>query len=126
MEVSWVRTDESAERCFYFRFRKRTSQDDEAAPVYVFDCEFRDEDGEIVECENVPVGEEQWKELETEINGLELPEYQPPDPYLLDAADSRIEINWEKNGRSYGKQYDGRHGSVFLETVKKLAEEIVP
>ena len=125
LEFSWVQLHENTEGCFYFRFRKKSSQDDETLSMQVFDCEFWDEDGKLVECENVPVGESHWKELETELNRLELSEYQPPDPYLLDGTDSMIETAWQKNGKIEKKQYNGEFEGTFLKTVKKLVKEIV-
>ena len=75
--------------------------------------EFRTPDGEWAEYRDVPVTEAQWHELETALRGLTLPPYAPPDPYLMDATDSCVEIGWTENGARRTDRYNGEQAQAL-------------
>lgn len=103
----WRQTSENADACFVFSLGK--AQGDGKAEGHYLNCTFRTPDGETAEYGDVPVTEEQWRRLEGALRGLLLPPYQPPDPDILDASDSCVEICRTGTGGRLADRYDGEH-----------------
>ncbi len=103
----WNQSGENADACFTFSFG--TAQEDGSANGHYLNCTFQTPDGEAVEQKDLPISEECWHELETALRPLSLPSYAPPDPNLLDAADSCVEICWAENGSRFTNRYNGEY-----------------
>ncbi len=103
----WNQSSENADGCFTFSFG--AAQEDRAANGHYLNCTFQTPDGEAVEQKDLPISEECWRELETALRPLSLPPYTPPDPNLLDAADSCVEICWSENGSRFINRYNGEY-----------------
>ena len=113
----WRQSAENADACFEFSFG--AAENTEAAG-HSLSCAFRTPDGGIAEYTDVPVTNTQWSELEAELRSLSLPPYASPDPYLLDAADSCMEICWADNGDRFTCRYNGEYAHelhLFLLTL---------
>ena len=113
----WHQSAENTDACFMFSFD--AAEEAEAAGHYL-SCTFRTPDGEAAEYTDVPVTDAQWHELETALHGLTLPPYAPPDPYLMDATDSCVEVCWTEGGNRFTNRYNGAyaHGlHAFLLTL---------
>lgn len=103
----WNQSHSNADECFVFSFG--AAQWDTEAKGHYLNCEFRATDGEFIDHRDVPVTQEQWSELEKKLRELSLPPYVPPDPDLLDAADSCLEICWTENGNRFTNRYNGEY-----------------
>ena len=88
-------------------------------------CAFRTTDGEAVEYTDVSVTGKQWSELEAALRSLSLPPYAPPDPYLMDATDSCMEVCWEDNGSRYIHRYNGEHARELHSFLLTLIGQII-
>ena len=114
---AWRQSAENADACFAFSFG--AAEETEAAEHYL-SCTFRTADGEAVEHTDVPVTDAQWSELEAALRELSLPSYAPPDPYLMDATDSCVEVCWENTGNRFTNRYNGEYAHqlhAFLLTL---------
>ena len=101
----WRQSAENADACFTLSFS--AAETNAGADGHYLNGEFRAADGEFVECRDVPVPEERWRELEAALRRLSLPSYSPPDPHLLDATDSCVAIGWAENGNHFTNRYNG-------------------
>lgn len=119
----WRQSTENADACFVFSFG--AGEETEAAGHYL-SCTFRSPDGEAVEHTDVPVTDAQWSELEAALRSLTLPPYAPPDPYLMDATDSCIEVCWADNGNRFTNRYNGEYAhelhSFLLTLIGQITE----
>lgn len=74
----------------------------------------------------MPVSDAQWSELEAALRSLTLPSYAPPDPYLMDATDSCVEVCWADNGDRFINRYNGEYAHelrTFLMTfISQITE----
>ena len=118
----WNQSSENADACFMFSFG--AAQESKEAQGHYLNCEFRAPDGEFVECGDVIVTDKQWSELETVLCGLSLPPYSPPDPYISDAADSRMEICRMKNGERITESLNGEYAHEFHSFLMKFIGQI--
>ena len=120
---AWHQSAENADACFAFSFG--AAEETEAAGHYL-SCTFRTPDGEAVEHTDVPVSDAQWSELEAALRSLTLPSYAPPDPYLMDATDSCVEVCWEDNGGCFINRYSGKYAhqlhSFLLTLIGQITE----
>ena len=113
----WRQSSENADACFAFSLG--AAQESAEADGHYLNCTFRAPDGAFVEHRDVPVPEGRWRELEAALRRLALPPYAPPDPHLLDATDSRVEIGWTENGNRFTNRYSGEYAHelrTFLTT----------
>lgn len=121
---SWNQSSENADACFAFFFG--TAQEDTNAERHYLNCTFRTSDGESAEYTGVPVTDKQWSEFDTALRGLYLPTYVPPDPYLLDATDSCIEVCRANTGERFTRRYNGEYAHelrTFLMTfISQITE----
>ncbi len=119
----WRQSAENADACFMFSFG--AAEETEAAGHYL-SCTFRSPDGEAVEYTDVPVTDAQWNELEAALRSLTLPPYAPPDPYLMDATDSCIEVCWADNSDRFTNWYNGEYAhelhSFLLTLIGQITE----
>lgn len=118
---AWRQSTENADT--YFAFSFGAAEETEAAGHYL-SCTFRTPDGEAVEYTDVPVTDAQWSELEEMLRSLTLPPYAPPDPYLMDAADSCIEVCRENNGNRFANRYNGEYAHEFHSFLLTLIGQI--
>lgn len=117
----WRQSAENADACFMFSFG--TTGETEAAGHYL-SCSFRTPDGEAAEYTDVPVTEERWRELEAALRGFSLPPYAPPDPYLMDAADSCVEVCWVDSGDRFTRRYNGAYAHELHSFLLTLIGQI--
>ena len=117
---AWRQSTENADACFMFSFGAVE------AGGHHLSCTFRTPDGEAVEYTDVPVTDAQWSELEAALRSLTLPSYAPPDPYLMDAADSCIAVCWADNGDRFTNRYNGEYAhelhSFLLALIGQITE----
>lgn len=118
---SWTQSHSNADRCFNISFGK--AECDSLAGHYL-NCEFISDSGDIVECCDVPVDDEMWRALEALVHTLQLPAYSAPDPYLMDATDSRIRMTRRENGGRITDVYNGEYAHELFSEITKLAIEI--
>lgn len=120
---AWHQSAENADNSFVFSFG--TAEEAEAAGHYL-SCTFRTPDGEAVEHTDVPVAEAQWSELEAALRSLTLPPYTPPDPHLMDATDSCVEVCWADKGIRFTCRYNGEYAhelhSFLLTLIGQITE----
>ena len=117
----WRQSAENADDCFVFYFG--TAEGAETAGHYL-NCTFRTPDGETAEYTNVPVSDDRWNELETALRDLTIPPYAPPDPYLMDAADSCVEVCRTYNGDRFTYRYNGEYAHEFHSFLLTLIGQI--
>ncbi len=67
---------------------------------------------------------ERWAELADFLRKAELSPYRPPDPNLLDATNSIIEVTWQDGGEEFTNRYDGHDASDLRELLRDIAEEV--
>lgn len=118
----WNQSSSNADACFMFSFG--AAQWDTEAEGNYMNCEFWTEDGEFVEHRDVPVNEEQWSDLEAALHDLSLPPYEPPDPYLMDAANSCAEICWTENGDRFTNRCNGEYAHELYAFLITFIEQI--
>ena len=120
---AWRQSAENADACFAFSFG--AAEETEAAGHYL-SCTFYTPDGEVAEYTDVPVTDAQWSELEAALRSLTLPPYAPPDPYLMDAADSCVEVCWADNDDRFTNRYNGEYAhelhSFLLTLIGQITE----
>lgn len=118
----WRQSAENADACFAFSFG--AAEETEAAGHYL-NCTFRTPAGEAAEYTDVPVTDAQWSELEAALRSLTLPSYAPPDPYLMDATDSCIEVCWADNGNRFTCRYNGAYAHELHSFLLALIGQII-
>ena len=116
----WRQSAENADACFMFSFGTA----EESAGHYL-NCVFRTADGKTAEYTEVPIPDSQWNELEEAVRGLNLPRYVPPDPYLMDAADSCIEVCRTDNNNRFTNRYNGEYAHGLYSFLLVLIGQIV-
>ncbi len=121
VSFSWSQSHSNADYCFCISFGE---PENDNPPGHYLNCEFISDDGESVDCCDVPVSDEMWEKLETLLCSVQLPIYSPPDPYLMDAADSHIRIIQIENGRKITVRHNGEYAHELFNAVTKLAMEI--
>ncbi len=140
VKFSWHQSAMSYDGCFDFRI---TSSEQESAAPRLY-CSYTDpETGERIEigeessgfqrfrldgtrtdsvaCPPVPL--ERWEELADFLHTAELSPYHPPEPGLLDATDSKIQVTWREDGEKFTNSYSGIYAHELLELLKDIARE---
>lgn len=120
----WNQSHSNADRCFSISFNK-AEYDNPGAHYLNCDFLYDDEDDERVNCCDIPIDDKKWKTLEVLLRTVHLPEYFAPDPYLMDATDSRIRIIRKENGNKITTRYNGEYAHELYKTVTRLAIEIL-
>ena len=120
---AWHQSAENADACFVFSF---SAAEEAKTAGHTLSCTFRTPDGEAAEYTDVPVADAQWSELGAALRSLTLPPYAPPDPYLMDATNSCIEVCWENNGSRFTCRYNGEYAhelhSFLLTLIGQITE----
>ena len=140
VEFSWHQSAMNYDGCFDFRITP--SEQESAAPRLY--CDYTDpETGERIElgeessgfqgfrldgtrtdntaCPPVPL--ERWEELADFLRNTELPAYRAPDPDLLDATNSNIQVTWRDGDEQFTNSYDGTSAHDLLELLQDIAGE---
>ena len=141
LEFSWHQSAMSYDGCFDFRI---TASEQESAAPRLY-CDYTDpETGERIElgeessgfqgfrldgtrtdsaaCPPVPL--ERWEELADFLHTAELSTYHPPEPGLMDATDSKIQVIWQEDGEEFTNSYSGFGVHDLLELLQDIAKEI--
>ena len=119
----WTRSHSVADECFVFDFGPAEEKEDDKR--HYLNGRFCDDNGEYIELCDVPVPDAQWNLLSKVVSALSLPGYTVPDPYLLDAADSKIEITW-LNGTEKAKLCcNGEYAHDLRHFIKTLSKELL-
>ena len=140
VEFSWHQSAMSYDDCFDFQII--SSEQEYAAPCLY--CDYTDpETGERIEigeessgfqgfqldgtrtdnaaCPPVPL--ERWEELADFLRRVELPPYSPPEPGLMDATNSKIQVTWRENGEELTNSYSGIYAHELLKLLQDIAGE---
>lgn len=141
VEFSWHQSSMSYDGCFDFRI---TASEQESAVPRLY-CSYTDpETYERIEigeessgfqgfgldgtrtdsaaCPPVPL--EHWEELADFLHTVELSPYHPPEPGLMDATDSKIEVTWREDGEEFTNRYGGGTSAPdLLKLLQTIAEE---
>lgn len=67
---------------------------------------------------------ERWQELSAFLKNAELAPYQSPDPNLLDATDSKLELTWSADGQQITETFDGRSADGLLELLQDITKGV--
>lgn len=141
MEFSWHQSAMSFSDCFDFQIK--TAEGKPAAPRLY--CDYTDtETGERIElgeessgfqgfrldgtrtdntaCPPVPL--ERWEELADFLRKAELSPYSPPEPGLMDATNSNIQVTWRENGEKFTNSYSGVYAHELLKLLQDIAGEV--
>ena len=141
VEFSWHQSAMSYDGCFDFRI---TSSEQESAAPRLY-CDYTDpETGERIElgeessgfqgfrldgtrtdntaCPPVPL--ERWEELADFLRRAELSPYSPPEPGLMDATDSKIQVTWQEDGEKLTNSYSGIYAHELLKLLQDIAGEV--
>ena len=141
VEFSWHQSAMSYDGCFDFRITP--SEQESAAPRLY--CDYTDpETGERIElgeessgfqgfrldgtrtdntaCPPVPL--ERWEELADFLRSAELSPYSPPEPGLMDATDSKIQVTWQEDGEKLTNSYSGIYAHELLKLLQDIAGEV--
>lgn len=73
-------------------------------------------------CPRIPY--ERWQELSAFLKNAELAPYQSPDPNLLDATDSKLELTWSADGQQITETFDGRSADGLLELLQDITKGV--
>lgn len=73
-------------------------------------------------CPRIP--HERWQELSDFLGKAELAPYQAPDPNLLDATDSKLELTWTADGQQLTESFDGRSADGLLELLQDITHGV--
>lgn len=140
VEFSWHQSAMSYDGCFDFQI---TSSEQESAAPRLY-CSYTDpETGERIEigeessgfqgfrldgtrtdsvaCPPVPL--ERWEELADFLRTAELSPYHPPEPGLMDATDSKIQVTWQEGGEKFTNSYSGIYAHELLKLLRDIAGE---
>lgn len=141
LEFSWHQSAMSYDGCFDFRI---TASEQESAAPRLY-CDYTDpETGERIElgeessgfqgfrldgtrtdntaCPPVPL--ERWEELADFLRRAELSPYSPPEPGLMDATDSKIQVTWQEDGEKLTNSYSGIYAHELLKLLQDIAGEV--
>ena len=147
VEFSWHQSAMSHDGCFDF-WMKTTEENPETPYLY---CSYTDpetrehielgdemfiyrigrqkKDGAEVttetedeRCPKIPY--ERWQELSAFLKNAELAPYQSPDPNLLDATDSNLELTWSADGQQITETFDGRSADGLLELLQDITKGV--
>lgn len=141
VEFSWHQSAMSYDGCFDFRI---TASEQESAAPRLY-CDYTDpETGERIEigeessgfqgfrldgtrtdnaaCPPVPL--ERWEELADFLRKAELSPYSPPEPGLMDATNSNIQVTWRENGEKFTNSYNGIYAHELLKLLQDIAGEV--
>lgn len=141
VEFSWHQSAMSYDGCFDFRI---TASEQESAAPRLY-CDYTDpETGERIEigeessgfqgfrldgtrtdntaCPPVPL--ERWEELADFLRRAELSPYSPPEPGLMDATNSNIQVTWRENGEKFTNSYNGIYAHELLKLLQDIAGEV--
>lgn len=80
------------------------------------------EETEDTRCPKIPY--ERWQELSAFLKNAELAPYQSPDPNLLDATDSKLELIWTADGQQITEVFDGRSADGLLELLQDITRGV--
>lgn len=69
-------------------------------------------------CPTIP--HERWQELSDFLRNAELAPYKAPNPNLLDATDSKLELTWSADGQQITESFDGRSADGLLELLQDI------
>ena len=128
VEFSWHQSAMSHDGCFDF-WMKTTEEDPETPYLY---CSYTDpETRERIElgdemfknCPTIPY--ERCQELADFLRKAELAPYKAPDPNLLDATDSKLELTWSADGQKITESFDGRSADSLLELLQDITKGVV-
>lgn len=73
-------------------------------------------------CPKIP--HERWQELSDFLRKAELAPYKAPDPNLLDATDSKLELTWSADGQQLTETFDGRSADGLLELLQDITHGV--
>ncbi len=73
-------------------------------------------------CPKIPY--ERWQELADFLRKAELAPYHDPDPNLLDATDSKLELTWTADGQQITESFDGRSADGLLELLQDITRGV--
>lgn len=141
VEFSWHQSAMNYDGCFDFRI---TASEQESAAPRLY-CDYTDsETGERIEigeessgfqgfrldgtrtdntaCPPVPL--ERWEELADFLRSAELSPYSPPEPGLMDATDSKIQVTWQEDGEKLTNSYSGIYAHELLKLLQDIAGEV--
>lgn len=141
VEFSWHQSAMNYDGCFDFRI---TSSEQESAAPRLY-CDYTDpETGERIEvgeecsgfqgsgldgtrtdsaaCPPVPL--ERWEELADFLHTAELSPYHSPEPGLMDATDSKIQVTWREDGEKFTNSYSGIYAHELLKLLQDIAGEV--
>ena len=127
VEFSWHQSAMNHNDCFDF-WMKTTEQAPDVPYLY---CSYTDpETRERIElgdemfiyragrCPIIPY--ERWQELADFLRKADLVPYQAPDPGLLDATDSKLELTWSEDGKQLTETFDGRSADDLFELLQEI------
>ena len=80
------------------------------------------EETEDTRCPKIP--HERWQELSVFLKNAELAPYKNPDPNLLDATDSKLELTWSADGQKISESFDGRSADGLLELLQDITKGV--
>ncbi len=143
VEFSWHQSAMSFSDCFDFRIK--TTEGESAAPRLY--CDYTDQStGERIQLGEPDTGFqgfsmvqkdpeaqratwpavplERWAELADFLRKAELSPYRPPDPNLLDATNSIIEVTWRDGGEEFTNRCSGFDAHDLLELLQDIAGEV--
>lgn len=80
------------------------------------------EETEDILCPKIPY--ERWQELADFLRKAELAPYKAPDPNLLDATDSKLELTWTADGQQITESFDGRSADGLLELLQDITRGV--
>lgn len=80
------------------------------------------EETEDTRCPKIP--HERWQELSAFLKNAELAPYRSPDPNLLDATDSKLELTWSADGQQLTEAFDGRSADGLLELLQDITKGV--
>lgn len=80
------------------------------------------EETEDTRCPKIP--HERWLELAAFLKNAELTPYKDPDPNLLDATDSKLELTWSTDGQKIRESFDGRSADGLLELLQDVTKGV--
>ena len=141
VEFSWHQSAMSYDGCFDFRI---TASEQESVAPRLY-CDYTDpETGERIElgeessgfqgfrldgtrtdntaCPPVPL--ERWEELADFLRRADLSPYSPPEPGLMDATDSKIQVTWQEDGEKLTNSYSGIYAHELLKLLQDIAGEV--
>lgn len=141
VEFSWHQSAMSYDGCFDFRI---TASEQESVAPRLY-CDYTDpETGERIElgeessgfqgfrldgtrtdntaCPPVPL--ERWEELADFLCRADLSPYSPPEPGLMDATDSKIQVTWQEDGEKLTNSYSGIYAHELLKLLQDIAGEV--